>query len=176
MYKFLIPLILIASQTMAGERPTLGACMSASAIAGANHYEWQEKKFTREDCEAITATAPKAAVEPAPATTLEKPDPVEIHIHNALPPPAPVIFQKPAPTINIHIHNESAPAIISPQSTLSDAPATNLKHITTPHNKYVTKYIPSDVRPDLFLFPPRCCFEYPSYRDCDPYYGAGCGH
>jgi hypothetical protein len=116
MIKFLIPLtIIIATPAIAGERLTLGACMAASAVAGAHHYKWQEKKFTREDCEAIsseqapkeaiTEQAPKAA-EPAPIIeTQQKPDPFEIHIHNPEP-PAPIIIQKPAPTINIHIHNE----------------------------------------------------------------------
>jgi len=155
----------------AAERPTLGQCMAASAMAGAHNYEWQEKKFSREDCEAITNVASKAAEVPA---DLQKPDPVEIHIHNP-PPPAPVIIQKPSPTINIHIHNEGVPATIGPQSTLSDAPATNLKNAHTPRNRYVPRYVQSDARPDLFLLPPRCCNDYwPG--GCDPYYGAGCAH
>jgi hypothetical protein len=172
--------LLAIAPAHAGEHPTLGQCMAASAMAGAHNYEWQEKKFSREDCEAITTPAPNA-VEPAPkisdtpmGVNLQKPDPVEIHIHNP-PPPAPVIIQKPSPTINIHIHNErGGETTIGPQSTLSDAPATHLKNTHTPHNRYIPTYVPSDVRPDLFVFPPRCCNEYLQYGECDPY--TGCAH
>jgi hypothetical protein len=117
MIKFLIYLIffilgfLACHTSHAAGRPTLGQCMAASAMAGAHNYEWQEKKFTREDCEAITEAAPKP-VDAAPAAILQKPDPVEIHIHNPAP-PAPVIIQKPAPTINIHIHNERSQPPVS---------------------------------------------------------------
>jgi hypothetical protein len=101
MLKFLIPLVVIAVPAIAGQRATFGSCLAAVEIAQLHNNEWQETEFTPEECAVIAGKAIDSGyvlINPKSST-----DEIDRAIRNL---------------------NGTAPP---PESTLSDAPAIELK-------------------------------------------------